>query len=61
MKSADIHISQDGKIFVKGQYVGFTEDEKVYVIGKTGALSIGSYDHRSEITALVLEWFDGRR
>lgn len=61
MKSSDVHITQDGRIFVKGEYRGFTEDEKVYILERDRPREIGEYEHRSEITALVLEWYSGQR
>jgi hypothetical protein len=49
---------QDGKIFCKTDFIGFTEDDRVYVITRAGSRDIGSFDHRSEITLLVLDWFN---
>jgi len=59
IRSADISIMQDGRIFVIGAYVGFIDDETVYMVGSSGhAIEAGKIDHRAEAVGLVLEWFN---
>jgi len=61
MKSGNITLTQDGKIVTHGEIVGFIEDGKVFLFGNLGSFEIGTYDHRSEVVSIVLDWFNGRR
>lgn len=56
-----IHVSQDGKIFINGEYAGFIEGETIYVIENDSSRPIGDFEHRSEIVGIVQEWKEGRR
>lgn len=57
MNASDIHISQDGMIYHKGRYIGFTEDEKAYVITNNDRPHcLGWYDHKSELVKMVIEY-----
>ena len=53
-----IILTQDGKIMRNGQYVGFIEDEKAYVITRDRPHCLGWFDHRSEVTAMVEKYFN---
>lgn len=59
MKSSDIRITTDGKIMYRNECIGFTEDDKVYVFSGGRSRPIGSFDHKSEIIAMVID--DARR
>ena len=61
MKSSDIRITPDGQIYNGNDLIGFIEDEKVYLFGKLGSFEIGTFDHKSEVVSIVLDWFNGRR
>jgi len=61
IKSREISISQDGKIYVKGEYVGFLDDRHVFITVSGNAVKAGEYDHRSEAVAIVLDWLNERR
>lgn len=60
-KSRDIHISQDNKIFINGVYKGFIDDETAYIIERDHSRPLGTFDHRSEVIAMVVEWSNGHR
>lgn len=59
MKSTDIQISQDGRIYANGKYVGFLDDDKVFIITKKGSRELGRFDHRSEVVGMILEELAG--
>lgn len=61
MKSTDVKVTQDGKIVIHGDIVGFLDDETVYVYENGSSRPIGTFDHRSEIVSIVLDWLNGRR
>jgi len=62
MNSRDIRVSQDGKIFIAGTYRGFIEDDQIYIIEmEETSRPIGDFSHRSEITTVILEWYEGKR
>lgn len=57
MKSCDVKVRQDGQIFEHNRFIGFIDEDKVYVMTKRGAHEIGAYDHRSEIVPLIVDWY----
>lgn len=61
MKSSDIRITPEGQIYKDNDLIGFLDDEKVYLFGKLGSFKIGTFDHKSEVVSMVLDWFNGRR
>lgn len=54
-------ITQSGLILDNGKEIGFIEDDKVYVFEKGSSRPIGTFDHRSEIPAMLDEWKNGNR
>lgn len=55
MKSTDIKITQDGKIYANDKYVGFLDEDRVFVITPKGSRELGRFDHRSEVVGMILE------
>lgn len=56
-----ITLTQDGKILRNGQYVGFIEDEKAYVIARDRQHCLGWFDHRVEVAGMVEKYFNDRQ
>lgn len=54
-----LHISQDGEIRLNGNYIGYLDDEDVYVIERGEARKIGTFEHRAEATTIVTKWLAG--
>lgn len=60
IKTSDIVITQSLQVFITGEYVGFIDDDIVYVVGSSGhAVKLGAIDHRSEAVSLIVDWFNG--
>ena len=58
MKAAEIRITTDGHIYHKHAFIGFLDDDKVFIVTASGSREIGKFDHRSEVTAMVMDWFN---
>lgn len=57
-----ITLTHDGKIFRKGQgYIGFIEDEKVYMITRDRPHCLGWFDHRNEVVSMVEKYYNDRK
>lgn len=52
-----ITLTQDGRILRDGQYIGFIEDEKAYVVSRDRPHCLGWFDHRTEVVKMVEEYY----
>ena len=61
MKSSDIKINSNGQIYTNNNLIGFLDGDRVNIFEKGTSREIGTFDHKSEVVSIVLDWFNGRR
>jgi hypothetical protein len=53
-----MHIDNEGRIFLNGEYVGYLADGHVFVVTSGHAVDAGEYEHRSEVRGIIEEYMN---
>lgn len=53
-------ITNDNQIVLRGEIVGYIEDDVVYIFERGVSRKLGAIDHRAEAVKLVYDWSKNR-